>query len=48
MYDFDEICQRLEQRLGADDVMAGVITGIDPDLPEGGPGMLHAIWTLSA
>ncbi len=48
MYDFDAICQRLEQRLGADDVVAGVITGIDPDLPEGEPGILHTIWTLSA
>jgi hypothetical protein len=45
--DFDAIRQRLNQRLSGD-VVTGVMTGIDLDLEEGDPGMLHAIWTLSA
>ncbi len=45
--DFDAIRQRLDERLSGD-VVTGVMTGFELDLQEGDPGLLHAVWTLSA
>ncbi len=44
--DFDAITERLSERIG-DDVEMGIVVGIESSLPEGEPGLLHAIWALS-